>query len=101
MPSIGGGLDLHSVHASPPRPVVGLSVGLDDVLQQTPRLKSGGGLQIEVTRAPRVAEADLIFVVVGRSMVGRVGARQIVPFHVLPRAHSAVAVAFLISAALL
>lgn len=102
-PITGGGAALHSVHTSPQRPSVGLSVGFGDVLQQTPRRKSGGGLQIEVTRAPRVTEADLIFVAVGRSMVGGVGARQVKlsSSHILPKAHSALAVAVLISAALL
>jgi len=73
--------------------------GFCDVLQQTPRRKSGGGLQIEVTRAPRVAEADLIFVAVGRSIVGGVGSIQIIlsASHILPRAHSAVAVAVMSS----
>jgi hypothetical protein len=75
--------------------------GLSDVPQQTPRRKSGGGTQTEVTRAQSVAELDVMASSVGVSMVGGVSPRQILPFHVLPDAHSAVAVALLISTALL
>ena len=91
----------HVVPASPPRPVVGLSVGFVVVLlQQTPRRKRGDGDQTEVTRAQRVAELPVIAVAVGLSMAGRAFPRQIVPFQLLPAAHVAVAVAELRSAEL-
>jgi hypothetical protein len=59
------------------------------------------GIPREVTLAQRVADEEVILVAVGEVTVGMASAKQIVPFHVVPVIHDAVAVALLSSTELL